>query len=426
MKITHIHAREILDSKSNPTIETTVSLADDTIATAAVPSGASTGNSEAFEMRDNDSKRYKGKGVLKAVSNVNEKIQPHLVNQDVSQQKVLDQIMIDLDGTENKSNLGGNTILSVSMTICKAAALSQKIPLYQYFGLLSENTKFELPQPQILLLEGGKHGNWSTDLQEFFVIPQKDKFSSFREMLRAGAEIFQTLGKILQEKKYATGVGYEGAFCPPELRSNEEALELIMEATKKSGYQFPGQMVLGIDGAASEFFSKGKYHLKNVGTHPSAFKKTELTSRQWSEKIIAWTQKYPIWSLEDMLHEEDWTEWTYLTSQLGKTHQIIGDDLLTTNVKRIQKAIDQKAVNSVLIKPNQIGTITETLNAIKLADEAGFTTVISHRGGETNDDLIADLVVGTTAKQCKFGGPDRGERLAKYNRLLKIEEELER
>jgi len=419
MKIKDIHAREILDSKGHPTVEAEVTLEDGTIALGQVPSGASTGTTEAVEIRDGDSRRYNGKGVLKAGENIKTLIKKVLIGQDAYKQKKIDQLMIEADGTENKAKLGANAIVGVSMAVCRAAARSQKIPLYQYFAQLCGNKDFILPQPQILILEGGKHGNWSTDIQEFFVIPKKDRFETFTERLRAGAEIFHTLEKILKEKDYAVGVGYEGAFMPKEIESNEEAFQLMIEATEKAGYKLPEQVVLGLDAASSEFFENGNYVLKSEGG-------TKLTSRQWTEKIIEWTKKYPIWSMEDMHAEEDWDEWVYFNSQVGDHIQIVGDDNLTTNVKRIQKAIDLKAVNSVLIKLNQIGTVTETIEAIKLSDSAGLTTVVSHRGGETNDDMIADLVVGTSSWQSKFGGPDRGERLAKYNRLLRIEENLAR
>lgn len=433
MKIKNIHAREILDSKGHPTVEAEVTLENGIKALGQVPSGASTGSSEAVELRDGDSKRYGGKGVLKAVENVKGPIKKLLVGQDAYDQKKIDQLMIEADGTENKSKLGGNAIVAVSMAVCRAAARSQKIPLFQYFGQLSGNQNFVLPQPQILVLEGGKHGGWSTDIQEYFVIPKKDKFESFAERLRVGAEIFHTLEKILKDKDYAVGVGFEGAFCPKEIKSNEEAFQLMIEATEKAGFRLPDQVVLGLDAAASEFYTPAVG--VPLGTPPVAEKlaayyvlKSEnnlkLTPRQWTEKIIGWTKKYPIWSMEDMHAEEDWDEWRYFTSQVGDKIQIVGDDILTTNVKRIQKAIDLKAVNSVLIKLNQIGTVTETLEAIKLADSVGFTTVVSQRGGEGNDDMIADLVVGTTSWQSKFGGPDRGERVAKYNRLLRIEEQL--
>jgi len=403
MKIKTIHAREILDSKGQPTLEVEVILENGISAVAGVPSGASTGKTEAVELRDGDSKRYFGKGVLAAVDNVNTTIAGLLVGKEIENQEQLDRLMIEADGTENKAKLGGNAIVGVSIALVRAAA-SKKMPLYKYFGQLFGNNNWQLPRPQILVLEGGKHGGWSTDIQEFFVIPKKDEF---RENLRVGAEIFHTLGKILEEKHYSIGVGFEGAYCPNQIKSNEEAFELITGACQKAGYSLPDQVVLGIDAAASEFSSK------------KDFDKTV-----WLEKILSWVDKYPLWSLEDMFDQEDWGSWVALTAKLGARCQIIGDDLLTTNVSRIQKAIDTKACNAVLIKPNQIGTITETLEAIKLSHKNNLKTIISHRGGETNDDTIADLAVGVGSSQCKFGGPDRGERLAKYNRLLKIEEEL--
>ncbi len=417
MNITNIHAREILDSKGHPTVEVDLTLENGMTATASVPSGASTGSTEAVELRDNDNARYFGKGVLKAVANVNTTVKSIVVGQDVTNQRNLDTLMIAADGTENKGKLGGNAIVAVSMAAARAAAMAQNMPLYKYLGSLIGNTTFVLPQPLLLILEGGKHGNWSTDCQEYFVIPKKERFPTFKEALRAGAEIFHTLEQLLHDKHYATGVGYEGAFCPMEMKSNEEAFQLMTEATEKAGYKMQDDIVLGLDAASSEFYKDGTYTLKSEHNG-------KLTSRQWTEKVIEWTKKYPIWSLEDMHSESDWDEWAYFTATIGKDHQIVGDDLLTTNVKHIQTAIDKKAVNSVLIKVNQIGTVSETLDAIALSHKAGFTTVVSHRGGETNDDFIADLVVGTS-KQSKFGGPDRGERLAKYNRLLRIEEELQ-
>lgn len=419
MKIKNLYAREILDSKGHPTVEAEVVLEDGTMALGQVPSGASTGMTEAVELRDGDLARYQGKGVLKAIENVKGPIKKALLNQDAYNQQKIDQIMIEADGTENKSKFGANAVIGVSMAICRAAARSQKIPLYQYFGQLSGNSNFVLPQPQILVLEGGKHGNWSTDIQEYFVIPKKEAFPLFRERLRVGAEVFHSLEKILKEKNYATGVGYEGAFCPQQIKSNEQAFQLMVEAVEKAGYRLGEQVVLGLDAASSEFYHNGQYILKSEGG-------LKLSSRQWTEKVISWSKKYPIWSMEDMHAEEDWDEWVYFTSQVGDHIQIVGDDNLTTNVQRIQKAIDLKALNSVLIKLNQIGTVTETLEAVKLSDSAGFATVVSHRGGETNDDMIADLVVGATSWQSKFGGPDRGERLAKYNRLLRIEEQLKK
>jgi enolase len=417
MKIIDLNAREILDSKGAPTVEAEVTLEDGTKALGGVPSGASTGQSEAHELRDGDQSRFGGKGVLKAIENIKGPIKKALVGQDANDQKLIDQIMIELDGSENKSKLGGNATCGTSMAVCRAAARSQKIPLYEYFGRLSGNTKFEMPQPLILVLEGGKHGAWSTDCQEYFVIPKKEAFETFSERMRVGSEIFHALEKLLESKGYAVGVGFEGAFMPKEMKSNEEAFQLMIEASEKAGYKVEEQILLGIDGASSEFFSDGKYALKSEGG-------TILGREEWLGKVVSWTEKYPIWSLEDMFAEEDWEAWAEFTKRKGETLQIVGDDLLTTNVRRIQKAIDLKACNSVLIKVNQIGTITETLEAIALADKAGYTTVISHRGGETNDDLIADLCVGSGSWQSKFGGPDRGERVAKYNRLLRIEEKL--
>jgi len=417
MKITNLFGREILDSKGNPTIEAEVTLEDGIKALGGVPSGASTGAAEAFEMRDNDPARYLGKGVLKAIANINGPIKQAIVGQDAYDQQKIDEILIALDGTENKFKLGGNALTGVSMAICRAAARSQKMPLYQYFGQLSQNSQFVLPQPLVLILEGGKHGNWATDCQEFFVIPKKEAFPNFRDRLRAGAEIFRSMEKILNDKGYAVGVGFEGAYMPKEMKTNEEAFELMIQASEKAGYKMGEQILLGVDAAASEFSHAGKYELKSEGN-------LSLTKEEWLEKIVNWTEKYPLWSLEDMFEQEDWESWTKLTAKIGNRCQIVGDDLLTTNTQRIQKAIDLKACNSVLIKVNQIGTITETIKAIKLANSAGFTSVISHRGGETNDDLIADLCVGTGSWQSKFGGPDRGERVAKYNRLLRIEESL--
>ncbi|MCL5090648.1 MAG: phosphopyruvate hydratase [Patescibacteria group bacterium] len=417
MKIVEVHAREILDSKGVPTVEAEVTLEDGTKAMGGVPSGASTGAAEVLELRDGDKSRYFGKGVLKAVANVNGPIKDALVGQDACDQRAIDQTMISLDGTDNKSKLGGNATCGVSMAICRAAARSQKIPLYEYFGKLSGNTNFQLPQPLVLVLEGGKHGNWSTDCQEYFIIPKREVFPTISESLRVGAEIFHALEKLLSEKGYATGVGFEGAFMPKEMKSNEEALQILVEATEKAGYKLPDQIVLGVDGAASEFYQDGRYVLKSEGGKV-------LESGEWLETLVGWSSKYPIWSMEDIFAEEDWKSWVEFTKRVGDHIQVVGDDLLTTNIKRIQKGIDLKAVNSVLIKLNQIGTVSETIDAILLSHKAGFTTMISHRGGETNDDMIADLCVGSGSWQSKFGGPDRGERVAKYNRLLRIEEKL--
>lgn len=418
MKIVDVYAREILDSRGQPTVEAEVTLEDGIKALGGVPSGASTGKAEAVELRDGDNSRYFGKGVLKAVENINGEIKNALVGQDGYDQKTVDKVMIDLDGTENKGRLGGNAIIGVSMAIARAAARSQKIPLYEYFGKLSGNIKFEMPQPLVLVLEGGKHGNWSTDIQEYFVIPKKEAFSTFRERIRVGAEIFKALEKLLESKGYAVGVGFEGAFMPKEMKSNEEAFQLMVEASEKAGYKMGEQILLGIDAASSEFFEGDKYVLKSEGL--------TLTKEEWQDKVLGWVEKYPIWSIEDMFGEDDWESWSAFTAKAGSKVQIVGDDLLTTNPKRIQKAIEEKSCNSVLIKVNQIGTISETIEAMNLAHQAGFTTVVSHRSGETNDDLIADLCVGAGSWQSKFGGVVRGERVAKYNRLLRIEEKLEK
>ncbi|MGB9637437.1 MAG: phosphopyruvate hydratase [Microgenomates group bacterium] len=416
MKVADIYAREILDSRGIPTLEAEVTLENGIKALGCVPSGASTGTNEAVELRDKDQSRYKGMGVLKAIENVKSLIKQAIVGEDAYNQAKIDQILIDLDGTKNKERLGANAILGVSMAVCRAAARSQKIPLFQYFGQLSGNNHFELPQPLILVLEGGKHGAWSTDIQEYFVIPKKKAFSTFAERLRAGAEIFHTLEKVLSSKNYSVGVGLEGAFMPKEIKSNEQAFQLITEAVEKSGYKTPDQILLGIDAASSEFYENGKYHLKSEGL--------VLSPEEWQEKILGWLEKYPIWSLEDMFAEEDWENWQKFTRKVGVDHQVVGDDLLVTNVERIKRAITENSVNSVLVKLNQIGTVTETISAIKLTHSSGFTTVISHRSGETNDEMIADLCVGCGSWQSKFGGPDRGERVAKYNRLLRIEERL--
>lgn len=416
MKIVDLTAREILDSKGTPTVEAEVTLEDGIKALGCVPSGASTGTNEALELRDGDKSRFFGKGVQRAIQNIKGPIKEAIIGQDAYNQSQVDNLLIQLDGTENKSKLGANAILAVSMAVCRAAARSQKIPLYEYFGILSGNKKFTLPQPLILVLEGGKHGAWSTDIQEYFVIPKMEAFPTFAERLRAGAEIFHSLEKVLESRNYSVGVGLEGAYMPKEIKSNEEAFHLILESVEKAGYKVPEQIILGIDAASSEFYSDGKYILKSENL--------TLTPEEWLEKIEIWLTKYPIWSLEDMFAEEDWGNWQKFTQKDGNNHQIVGDDLLVTNTKRIQRAIKEKSVNSVLIKLNQIGTVTETVNAINLAHSAGFTTVISHRSGETNDDMIADLCVGSGSWQSKFGGPDRGERVAKYNRLLRIEEKL--
>jgi len=412
MKISKIHARQILDSRGIPTIEVDVVLENGVIGKAAVPSGASTGKYEAIELRDPDNK-----GVLKAIENVNQEISTKIINEDVGDQKKIDRILTELDGTENKSRLGANAILGVSMAVCQAASYATKQKLFEYIGKLSSNSTFIIPKPMALLMEGGKHGNWATDIQEFMVMSGKNSNPEFDEIFYASADVFQALEKILIEKGYSAGVGFEGGFCPRELKSNEEAFELIIQAIEKAGYKAGEDFVLAIDFAASEFFQDGNYMLKSEN-------EKKYTAQEWREKVIEWTRNYPIYSLEDPFAEDEWSEWTSITSEIGEDHQIVGDDLTTTNIKRIKKAIDEKAINSVIIKPNQIGTVSETIEAVNLAKQAGLKSIVAHRAGETNDYFIADFAVGAGASQCKFGGPDRGERLAKYNELLRIEEYL--
>jgi len=415
MKITHIRAREILDSRGKPTLEVEAGLADGTLAKAGVPSGASTGTYEAHELRDEDQDRYQGQGVLTAVAHVNETLAEKVLGKDATNQLQIDQTLIEADGTPNKSRYGANALLGISLAVCRAAAQAQHQELYQYLAAMI-GAKPELPQPMILVLEGGKHGNWATDIQEFMVVPKSTHFECFAEQLRAGTEIFHELEKILIELGYSTGVGFEGAYSPQEISSNEEAFELMARAIDQAGYQLGENVVLAIDAAASEFFKQGDYVLASE-------KNTHLSADQWTQQLISWSSHYHLWSIEDPFHEDSWEDWVKMMkeAQTIPNLQIVGDDLLTTNPKRIQQAIKNQAVNSVLIKPNQVGTLTETLEAIKMSQQAGLSTIISHRSGETNDDFIADLAVGTGAGQCKFGGPDRGERLAKYNRLAEIE-----
>ena len=421
MKIKNIHAIEILDSRGIPTISTEIELLSGDRAKGEVPSGASTGENEVLELRDGDEKRYHGKGVLKAIQNINTVIREAVVDKEFENQKQFDDLLNTLDGTPNKSKLGGNAILSCSMAFCRAASVRVGLELYQYLGMIywgegySEN-KFKLPRPQILLLEGGKHGNWSTDIQEFMIIPKENAFSSFRETLRASSEIFHKIHDILDSQGYSVGVGYEGAYSPMQIQSNKEALDIIVEGIKIAGYD--GKFEIAIDVASSEFFNKetNKYELKRENTI--------LSASEWFNMQKDWYSQYPMYSIEDPMDQNAWADWSLFTSQLGSKYQIVGDDLLVTNTKLIQKGIQQKAMNSVLIKLNQIGSVTETLDAIRMTVDNGMNAVVSHRSGETNDSFIADLVVGTPAQQSKFGGPDRGERLAKYNRLLEIEELL--
>lgn len=408
--IENVCAREILDSRGNPTVEVDVLLDDGTIGRAAVPSGASTGVHEAVELRDGDKDRFGGKGVSKAVENVNDAIADVIIGLDPTRQVEIDQAMIRLDGTPNKGKLGANAILGVSLAVAKAAANTVGLPLYQYLG--GVNAK-ELPVPMMNILNGGAHADNNVDIQEFMIMPVGA--DSFAEALRINAEIYQALKKVLKGKGLATAVGDEGGFAP-NLESNEEALQVIVEAIEKAGYK-PGEQVrLAIDTAASELFEDGKYNLKGEGVVKTADEMVE-----WYASLC---EKYPIVSIEDGLAEDDWDGWKKLTDALGKKVQLVGDDLFVTNVERLQKGIEQGVANAILIKLNQIGTLTETLDAIEMAKRAGYTAIVSHRSGETEDTTIADVVVGTNAGQIKSGAPCRTDRVAKYNQLLRIEEDL--
>ncbi|MGC2238183.1 MAG: phosphopyruvate hydratase [Pyrinomonadaceae bacterium] len=409
--IEEVWAREILDSRGNPTVEAEVILEDGTTGRAAVPSGASTGENEAVELRDGDKSRYSGKGVLKAVENINEKIAYELEGLDALDQTLIDESLIALDGTENKSNLGANALLAVSMATARAAAAFQEMPLYRYLGGVNAKT---LPVPMMNIINGGAHADNNVDFQEFMIMPVGA--SSFSDALRAGAEIFHNLKSVLKSRGYATSVGDEGGFAP-NLKSNEEAIETILEAIDKAGYKAGENIMLALDPAASEFYSGGKYVFKKSD-------KRELSSDEMVAYWADWCAKYPIISIEDGMGESDWDGWKKITAQLGDKVQLVGDDLFVTNVKFLQKGIDVGAANSILIKVNQIGTLTETLDAIELAKTNNMTAVISHRSGETEDSFIADLAVATNAGQIKTGSLSRSDRIAKYNQLLRIEEDL--
>ena len=412
-RITEIRGREILDSRGNPTVEAEVNLDDGSTGWAAVPSGASTGSLEALELRDGDPKRYLGKGVQTAVHNVNTAINQTLCGMDPTDQENIDEAMLKLDGTDNKSHLGANAILGVSLACAKASAQSQGIPLYRHISRLFGKENYLLPVPQMNIINGGAHADNAIDFQEFMILPTGA--TSFSEALRTGAEVFHCLKTVLTEKGLATSVGDEGGFAP-ELDSNEAAVEVLLEAIQRTGYE-PGQDVyLALDLASTEFHSDGKYHL--------SVENLKLDTEAFADYITTWTQKHPILSLEDAMAEDDWAGWTELTRRIGDKVQLTGDDLFVTNTEILQKGIELKAGNSILIKLNQIGTLTETLAAIKMAQAAGFNATISHRSGETEDTSIADLAVATGAGQIKTGSLCRSERTAKYNRLLRIESEL--
>jgi enolase len=408
--IVDVVAREILDSRGTPTVEADVLLESGVLGRAAVPSGASTGKKEAIELRDGDKQRYFGKGVLKAVENINTEICEAIIGLDAVEQGFIDRTLIDLDGTENKSRLGANAILAVSVAVAKAAAEESGLPLYRYFG---GSGQMHMPVPLMNVINGGAHANNNIDMQEFMLIPLGAK--SFREALRYGAEVFHTLKKLIDEKGMPTTVGDEGGFAP-NLENNEAALQLIMQAIEKAGYQPGTDVAIGLDCASSEFFKSGKYELAAEGM--------SLNSKQFSDYLAAWVAKYPILSIEDGMAETDWEGWKTLTRRLGNSVQLVGDDIFVTNTKILSEGIKQEIANSVLIKINQIGTLTETFAAIELARHSGYTVVISHRSGETEDTTIADIAVGTNAMQIKTGSLSRSDRLAKYNQLLRIEEDL--
>ncbi len=410
-KIKKVTARQILDSRGNPTVEVDVILDTGVLGRAAVPSGASTGDNEALELRDNDKGLYCGKGVLKAVNNVNTVIASKIKGLTADFNKI-DRVLIDLDGTENKSNLGANAILGVSMATAKAAAQSKKQPLYKFLGGPKANI---LPVPLMNIMNGGKHANWSTDIQEYMVIPQKSK--TWADSLRIGSEIFHSLEELLKEKNYSVNVGNEGGFAP-SLTSNQEALDLIVEAIGKANYKLDEEIKIGFDAAASEFYNEqtNQYELKRDNV--------QFDRNGMLEWVLSLSNKYPVASFEDMFSQDDWEAWSELTKRVGDKIQVVGDDLLVTNVERINEAIGKKACNALLVKVNQIGSLTETLNAMKLSQSAGWNNVVSHRSGETEDVTIAHIVVGTGCKQIKAGAPSRSERVTKYNELLRIEEQL--
>jgi len=408
--IVDIVAREILDSRGNPTVEADVLLESGISGRAAVPSGASTGSREAVELRDGDLSRYGGKGVLKAIEHINTEICEAIVGLDAIEQAFIDQTLIELDGTENKSRLGANALLSVSLAVAKAAADESGLPLYRYLGGAG---RMQLPVPMMNVINGGAHANNSLDMQEFMIIPVGAE--SFREALRCGAEIFQTLRKLIDSKGMPTTVGDEGGFAP-SLPNNEAALQFILEAIEAAGYTPGSQVAIGLDCASTEFYKDGKYHLASEGL--------ELDAAAFTDYLGAWVDKYPIISIEDGMAEDDWEGWKTLTGKLGNKVQLVGDDLFVTNTRILAEGISQKVANSILIKINQIGTLTETFAAIEMAKRAGYTAVVSHRSGETEDTFIADLAVASNALQIKTGSLSRSDRLAKYNQLLRIEEDL--
>ncbi|MFC1493253.1 phosphopyruvate hydratase [candidate division KSB1 bacterium] len=408
--IEYIQGREVLDSRGNPTVEVEVMLEDGSVGSAIVPSGASTGEHEAVELRDGDKSRFLGKGVLKAVDNVNQIIAPEIIDLDAFDQIGLDNTMIELDGTPNKGKLGANAILGVSLAVAKAAAIAIGLPLYKYLGGVHARI---LPTPMMNVLNGGKHGDWNIDIQEFMIVP--GGADSFGEALRMGVEVFHHLKKVLKADGHIVSVGDEGGFAPA-LKKNEEALQYIMKACDSAGYKAGEDILIAMDPASSEFFNNGKYELKS--------EKKKLTSSEMSDYYGELVEKYPIISIEDSHSEDDWDGWADITEKLGDRIQLVGDDLFVTNIERLARGINDGICNSILIKVNQIGTLTETLDAIEMAHKSGYTAVISHRSGETEDNTIADIAVATNAGQIKTGSASRTDRIAKYNQLLRIEEDL--
>jgi enolase len=409
-KITKIIAREVMDSRGNPTVAADVYTENGSVGSSMVPSGASTGAREALELRDKDPNRYLGKGVLKAVENITRQITPHVTGMEVTDQQSVDNAMLELDGTDNKSKLGANAILAVSMASAHAAAADQCVPLYQYLGTTES---FQMPVPMMNIINGGAHANNSVDMQEFMILPVGA--SSLAEAVRYGAEVFHALKAVLSNKGLNTAVGDEGGFAP-DLSSNEEAIEVILQAINDAGYKAGEEILLGLDVASSEFYKDGKYQLESEGL--------SLSSEEFIDYFMPWFDKYPIITMEDGMAEDDWDGWDKLTQKLGSKVQLVGDDLFVTNTSILKEGIDKHIANSILIKVNQIGTLTETIAAINMAKNAGYTAVISHRSGETEDTTIADLAVATSAGQIKTGSLSRSDRVAKYNRLMKIENEL--
>lgn len=415
-KIKSILGREILDSRGNPTVEVEVILDNGIKAWAGVPSGASTGIYEALELRDGDKKRYGGKGVLKAVANVNEKIAPKLIGMDPAEQAEIDQVMLDLDGTENKENFGANAILGVSLAVARTAAFTLKKPLYVYLKekYWADSKEWKFPVPMMNIMNGGAHADWSIDIQEFMITPQQ---KNIKEAVRCGSEIFHTLKKILKDGKYATTVGDEGGYAP-KLPGNEKAMEVMSQAVTDAGYKLGEEVKMVIDSASSGFFKDDKYDMKADGK--------VRTASEMVDMYADWVNRYPIESIEDGLAEDDWAGWKLLTEKLGEKICLVGDDLFVTNVKRLAKGIEEKAGNAILIKLNQIGSLTETIDCIKLAQKNGFKVSVSHRSGETADDFIADLAVASSAEFIKTGSLCRSERIAKYNRLMEIWDEVKK